>query len=65
MHKDMRKLVKELTRQGFDVRPTSRGHLSVRSNGVQVAVLPGTPSDWRSTRNDLARLRRAGYTRPA
>ncbi|MBT1003954.1 hypothetical protein KIH31_15290 [Paenarthrobacter sp. DKR-5] len=65
MDKDTRKLIRKLTRQGFDVRRTRGGHFAVRAAGVQVTVLAGTASDWRSTRNDLARLRRAGFTQSA
>ncbi|CAG7641781.1 hypothetical protein SIM91_02830 [Rhodococcus opacus] len=61
MKKDIKKLVKELDRQGFDVHVTRRGHLAIRQAGMTVAVLAGTPSDWRSARNGLARLRRAGF----
>lgn len=61
MNKDIRKLTRELRRQGFEVRATRRGHLAVSTSGQSIAVLAGTPSDWRSHRNGLARLRRAGF----
>lgn len=59
---DYRKLVRALDRQGFTTTRTRRGHFAVRRDGLIVAVLAGTPSDWRSTRNVLAQLRRAGFT---
>jgi hypothetical protein len=59
--KDIRKLCKELSRQGFDIRATRRGHLLVERGGVVVAGLAGTPSDHRSIKNSLAQLRRAGF----
>src|SRR5690348_5523052 len=61
MRKDVRRLVRDLVDQGFAVRRTRSGHVQVLRGGVVVAVLPGTPSDWRSLRNAVARLRRAGF----
>ena len=61
MNKDVAKLIRELNRQDFEVRTTRRGHHLITKNGVVVAGLPGTPSDWRSLRNSLADLRRAGF----
>lgn len=62
MNKENRRLTRDLAQQGFAIRRTRRGHLAVQRNGITVAVLAGTPSDWRSTRNSLAQLRRAGFT---
>lgn len=59
--KEIRHLTRELTRQGFEVRTTRRGHHLVSKNGVVVAGVPGTPSDWRSLKNARADLRRAGF----
>lgn len=61
MNKDVKKLARMLSRQGFEVRATRRGHLLVTLAGRTVAVLAGTPSDHRSLRNGMARLRRAGF----
>lgn len=61
MQKDIRKLCKELKNQGFNVRGTRRGHLLVEREGVVVAGLAGTPSDYRSLKNSIAQLRRAGF----
>ncbi|TWE07390.1 hypothetical protein [Rudaeicoccus suwonensis] len=59
--KEIRELITDLHGQGFAVRRTRRGHFQVTKNGQVVAVIAGTPSDYRSSRNGLAALRRAGY----
>lgn len=64
MHKDLRKIIKELEAQGFEVRVTKKQHLQIRKNGQHVTVLAGTPSDHRSWRNGLAQARRAGFRWP-
>lgn len=62
MKKDTRALIKALQAQGFEVRTTRRGHHLVTKAGLVVASIAGTPSDYRSIRNSLAALRRAGFT---
>lgn len=62
--KDTQDLLKALQRQGFEVARTAKGHWRVTREGRTVAVLGGTPSDWRSRRNELAALRRAGFCWP-
>jgi len=64
MNKDLKKLVKALEAQDFEVRATKRQHLKVSKNGRWVTTLPGTPSDWRSMRNAMAALKRAGFRWP-
>lgn len=64
MDKELRKLVKALEAQGFEVVPTARQHLMVFADGKAVATISGTASDWRSIRNALARLKRAGFQWP-
>ena len=64
MDKDLRKIVKALEAQGFEVETTSKGHLLVTRDGQMIAVLAGTASDWRSIRNGLAPLKRAGFRWP-
>lgn len=61
MKKEIRVLVKDLHQQGFVVRVSRRGHRLVCLDGQIVAVIPGTPSDWRSLKNCRAALRRAGF----
>ncbi|MBF6332465.1 type II toxin-antitoxin system HicA family toxin [Nocardia transvalensis] len=63
-NKDLRKIVRELARQGFDVAATKRGHLQVTKNGQVIATMPGTPSDPRAWRNALAPVKRAGFAWP-
>lgn len=64
MTKDLKELVRSLGQQGFKVRATRRGHLAVTLSDQTVAVLACTPSDWRSHKNGMARLRRAGFVYP-
>lgn len=64
MNKDMRKIIEALETQGFEVTITRRGHVVVRRDGQVVATLSGTASDYRSIRNGLAYLRRAGFRWP-
>lgn len=64
MDKDLRKIVKALEAQGFDVAVTKRGHVVVTRDGRMIATFSGTASDWRSIRNGLAYLKRAGFRWP-
>ena len=61
MDKDLRKLLKELEAQGFEVRISRNGHPQVYRDGVWVATFSGTPSDRRGFRNSLAACKRAGF----
>jgi predicted RNA binding protein YcfA (HicA-like mRNA interferase family) len=63
--KELRSLIRALEDQGFTVQRTRRGHWLVRdAKGQAVATMAGTPSDHRSWRNSLARLKRAGLVWP-
>jgi len=64
MDKELKKVVKALEAQGFEVRVTRRQHLVVLRNGRIVATFAGTASDWRSMRNSIADARRAGFQWP-
>lgn len=64
MDKDLRKIIKALEAQGFDVEVSSRGHIIVSRDGSLIATFSGTASDWRSIRNSLAPLKRAGFRWP-
>lgn len=64
MKKEMRELAKALETQGFEVRITRKGHVSVLLEGRIVAVFSGTPSDWRAMRNGISRAKRAGFIWP-
>lgn len=56
-----RELLEKLERQGFEVTRTKKNHYKVSKDGRLVATLPGTPSDWRSLRNCVAVLKKAGF----
>ena len=64
MNKDLRKIVKALKAQGFEVDTTSKGHVIVTRDGDLIATFSGAASDWRSLRNGLAPLKRAGFRWP-
>ncbi|QCV96503.1 hypothetical protein [Acidipropionibacterium acidipropionici] len=60
-NKDVTQLITRLSRQeGITVRRTSKNHYRVYRDGLMIAGIPATPSDWRSLRNAKAKLRRAG-----
>lgn len=61
MDKDIRKLIRNLERQGFEVRYSAKGHPRVYLDGQFLTGLPGTPSDRRGVRNAMAVLKRHGY----
>ena len=64
MSGDMKKMLKALDEQGFEVTRTQRGHFEVRREGRRVATIAGTASDHRGIRNALAYLRKAGFIWP-
>jgi hypothetical protein len=64
MDKDMKKIVKALESQGFDVEVTRKGHLMVYRDGRLVTTFSGTASDWRAMKNGIAKARRAGFRWP-
>ena len=64
MDKDLKRLLKELDRQGFDVRTSGKGYPLIYRDGAFVTKLAQTPSDWRSWKNGIAALRRAGFRWP-
>lgn len=57
----MKGLVKLAEASGFRVEHTSKNHLRfLAPDGVTIVISAGTPSDSRSMKNLLARLRNAG-----
>lgn len=64
MHKDLRKIMKALVDQDFEVAFTSRGHMLVTKGDRFITVFAGTPSDGRSWKNSLAACKRAGFKWP-
>jgi hypothetical protein len=57
--REMRRLLAEVERAGWRMRPSKHGFLVYPPQGSPVTV-PGTPGDVRSVRNTAAQLRRAG-----
>jgi hypothetical protein len=60
---DIKDLIREALAQGFRVEQTAKGHwrfLPPDKTRGQV-IFSGTPSDWRSFRNSLSQLIRAGF----
>ena len=64
MDKDLKIIVKELGRQNFTVKYSTRQHVIVRKDGKFVTVFAGTGSDWRGLRNGIADCRRFGFQWP-
>lgn len=63
--KELDRLIGVLIEQGFDVKRTTKGHFTVRTeSGEYVTTLAGTPSEYRGWRNALSALKRAGYEPP-
>lgn len=58
---ETRELLGKLEKQGFEVIRTKKNHYKVFKDGQLVTTLPGTPSDWRSLRNCVAVLKKAGF----
>jgi len=58
--KDMRELKALAESQGWKVTPTGGGHLKWVSPQGAIVFGPSTPSDWRSMKNHVGYLRRAG-----
>jgi hypothetical protein len=62
MNKDLQALIKKAEAQGFTYRVTGKGHVMFKdADGKPVSTFSGTPSDGRSWKNSLARLKRAGF----
>jgi hypothetical protein len=60
-HKDLRPLVKQLKRGGYDVRQTKGNHWGVyAASGQLLVVFSATASDHRAVRNLRADLKRRG-----
>lgn len=60
-NKDMRQLVRQMRAQGWEVSRTRSDHLRFTSpDGHSTVYAPSTPSDHRSIRNVVAKLRREG-----
>lgn len=64
MHKELKDIVKELHKQGFETWVRKNGHVAVYKNGDYVATFGGTPSDFRSWKNSLGKCQRNGFRWP-
>lgn len=64
MNKDLRKIVRALEAQGYEVVFTSEGHACVFQDGEYVATFAGTPSDHLGYRNSLSKAKRKGFRWP-
>jgi predicted RNA binding protein YcfA (HicA-like mRNA interferase family) len=64
MDKDLKKIIKALEKQGFEVEVTAKGHVTVYHDDRLIVTFSGTPSDWRSVKNGIAAARRAGFRWP-
>ena len=56
---DLRKVVDEARRLGFEVEQTNNNHLRFFKEGVPAVFFSGTPGDHRAIQNGVAKLRRA------
>ncbi len=61
MHKEVRDLIRALRQQGFEVQDQEVAHPKVYRNGRLITTLPSTPSDVRSLKNTVAKLRKHGF----
>lgn len=63
MDKQVRKLCKELQNQGFVVERGGK-HLKVFDDTESLIAILGTASDWRTMKNVVSNLRKAGVDLP-
>lgn len=59
--KAWRKLAKKLEAQGAHIERTGSGHFKVTAPWGKVVICPSTPSEYRSMRNTMSYLRKAGF----
>ena len=59
--RDNPKVVEALKAQGWCMGLTAKNHIRFEGPAGQVAVTSGTPSEYRSTKNLLAQLKRKGF----
>lgn len=64
MDKDLKKIIKALRKQGFEIEVTTKQHVEVFRDGVKVTTFSGTASDHRSLDNSVSKARRAGFKWP-
>lgn len=60
--KDFKKVIREAEKQGWRVEMTRNGHWRFYApDGVNIVHAAGTPSDYKSFDNTVARLRHFGF----
>lgn len=64
MHKELKDIVRELHKQGFETWVRKNGHVAVYKDREYVATFGGTPSDFRGWKNSLGKCKRAGFRWP-
>ena len=57
--RDIDDLVRWLREHGYRIEKTGKGHYKVFAPN-RVVIMPSSPSDWRSVKNTVSDLRRAG-----
>jgi len=62
--KDSLQLIKQIRKQGFDCEMQNSGHWHVLVQGIRILTIAASPSDWRASRNNIARLRKFGFVWP-
>jgi hypothetical protein len=59
MTRELRHLMRDLRRQGFEISPTGGGHRRITRPGQRGAVYTSsTPSDWPALKNLRAQIRK-------
>jgi hypothetical protein len=59
--KDLKRLIREAEKQGWRVKPTTKGWMLYSPDGEWMETLHRTPSDWRSLQNTISRMRKHGF----
>ena len=59
--KEVKELVRAAKKQGWRVRETTKGYLLFDPSGRHKESVHKTPSDWRSLRHSLSRMKRYGF----
>lgn len=61
MRKDAKQAIKKIRKAGYTVEPANSGHFNVYDKeGTFLGTMSGSPSDQRTLRNQLTRLKRKG-----
>lgn len=63
MDKEVKKLIKELKKQDFDVDEKGKHPKVYSPDGRWIVTLPSSSSDWRGLKNATSELKKHGYKR--